>query len=466
MFSYIDVSFASILNICHFCDFCVDSIDLSSKGTISKAKMSSASSTSAGTDKTPMSANTSVTPSKSVESDLKLQLSKESKSENGINPSEKLERTSTDSGTSSSSISKEKQDSLTPAASTPKPVKDYNIDPDQLQALQAAGNTDQPPLFPNPLLPCLMPGFPPMFSPQISTALTGSFLQPMFGMDSMFPYSPVLPQALMGLSPTSILQQYQHNLQGALMHHRLQLQKKQQLQQSQKPKSNQVSATTYSQDMAYNKDPVLNLPKPEEKQASTDGDGSFSFSSGTSKRLDDSFLISQCIVSKGTSREGGKDVCLYDCLACKISLNGSEELIQHLEYRKHRQRAVEHLNAKEHASRLLPHVSPSSTSQPNLPSNPISPSKSLPKQQSASESPAAISCLSRPTDQCAQTLSTSTALSGAAQSGCTPASPSVQVSLHSTVTSSLNGNVSSLKPTDSASGCRTNDEAAVEKMST
>lgn len=418
---------------------------------------------SAVIDKTPVSVNSSVSTPKPIESELQRQLSKESNSENGINPSEKLERASTDSAThSASSISKEKQDSLTPTASTPKPVKDYNINPGQLQALQAAGITDQTPLLSNPLLPCLMPGFPPMFSPQITTALTGSFLQPMFGMDGMFPYSPVLPQALMGLSPGSILQQYQHNLQGALMHHRLQRQKKQVLQQSQKPKASQISTTAYSQDMAYNKDLVLNLSKSEEKQARADGEGSSSFSSSTTKQLDDGFLISQCVVSKGTSREEGKDVCLYDCLACEVSLNGNEELIQHLEYRQHRQRAVEHLNAKEHASRLLPHVSPSSTSQPNPPSNP---SKSLPKQ-SASESPAAISCPSRPTDQHTQTPSTSTALSGATQSGCTPASPSVQVSLHSNVTSSLKGNVISLKPTDPASGCCINDGAGEEKKST
>lgn len=449
-----------------FLCLCIDPIDPPSDGLIKKPNMSSASSTLAAIDKTTVSANNSVSPPKPTESELQLQLSKGCNSEKGINASEKLERASTDNAThSTSSTSKRKEDSLTPAVSTPKPVMDYSIDPGQLLALHTAGNTDQTPLLPNPLLPCLMPGFPSMFSPQIPTALTGSFLQPMFGLDSLFPYSPVLPQALMGLSPGSILQQYQNNLQGALMQHRLQLQKKHLLQQTQKPKASQISATTYSQDMSYNKDLVLNLSKSEEKQASSDGEGSSSFSSSTTKRLDDSFLISQCIVSKETSREGGKDVCLYDCLACEISLNGKEELIQHLEYRQHRQRAVEHLNAKEHASRLLPHVSPSSTSQINPPSNPVSLSKSLPKQ-SASESPAAISCLPRPTDQHSQTPSTSTALSGAAQPGCTPASPSVQVSLHSTVTSSLNGNVSSFKSTDSAGGCRTNVGAAEEKKST
>ncbi|KAF7699351.1 zinc finger homeobox protein 3 [Silurus meridionalis] len=439
-----------------------DPIDLPSNGLISKPNASSSSSTSAAIDKRPVSANNSVSSSKPIESELQLQLSKESNLENGKNPPEQHERASADGAPHSNHyISKEKQDSLTPAASTPKPAKDYSIDPGQLQAQQAVGNTDQTALIQNPLLPCLMPGFPPMFSPQIPTALTGSFLQPMFGMDSMFQYSPVLPQALMGLSPGSILQQYQHNLQGALMHHRLQLQKKQLMQQSQKPKASQISATTNSQDMAFNKDLVLNLSKPAEQPASLDVEGSSSFSSGTIKKQDDS----QCIVSKGTSREGGKEVSLYDCLACEISLNGNKELIQHLENRQHRQRAVEHLNAKEHASRLLPHISPSSTSQPNPPSNPISPSKSLPKQ-SVSESPSAISCLSRPTDQRSQTPSTSTALSGAAQFACTPASSSVQVSLHSTVTSCLIGNVISLKPTDSASGCCTNDGAAEEKKST
>ncbi|XP_027015086.2 zinc finger homeobox protein 3 [Tachysurus fulvidraco] len=435
-----------------------DPIDPPSNGLTSNPNASS-SSTSAANDKT--SANNSVSPPKPIDSELKLQLSKESNFENGKNPSEKLERASAGSATHSvSSISKEKQDSLIPAASTPKPVKDYSIDPGQLHALQAAGTTDTA-LLTNPLLPCLMPGFPPMFSPQIPPALTGSFLQPMFGMDGMFQYSPVLPQALMGLSTGSILQQYQHNLQGALMHHRLQLQKKQLLHQSKKTKASQISSTKYSQDMAYNNDLVLNLSKPEEKKASSDGDGPSSFSSGTTKQMDDSFLISQCVVSKGTIKEVGKDVCLYGCLACEVSLKGNEELIQHVENHQHRQRAVEHLNAKEHASRLLPHISPSSTSQPNPPSNP----KSLPRQ-SASESPSAISCLSRPTDQHSKSPSTSTALSEATQSGCTPASPSEQVSLHSTVTSSLNGNVISFEPTDSASGCYPDDGAAEEKKST
>ncbi|TSL75300.1 Zinc finger homeobox protein 4 [Bagarius yarrelli] len=399
-----------------------DPTDAPSNGLISKSNTTS-SSTSAGIDKAPVSVNNSVSIPNRIESELQLQLSKGSNSENSKNLAEKLERASVDRAThSDSSFKKEKQDSLTPAASTPKPVKDHSIDQGQVQALQA----DQTPLLTNPLLPCLMPGFPPMFSPQISTALTGSFLQPMFGMDGLFPYSPVLPQALMGLSPGSILQQYQHNLQGALMHHRLQLQKKQLLQQSKKTKTSQISATTHSQGMAYNNDLVLNLSKPEEKQASSDEEGSLFFSSGTTKQLDDSFLISQCIVSKGPPREGGKDVCLYDCLVCEISLKGNEELIQHLDNRHHRQRAVEQLNAKEHASRLLPHISPSSTSQPNPLSNPVSPS--LPKK-SASESPSTISCLPRPTDKCSLTPSTSTALSGAAQSGCNTASPSVQVSL-------------------------------------
>uniref|UniRef100_A0A4W4G5Q1 Zinc finger homeobox 3 n=1 Tax=Electrophorus electricus TaxID=8005 RepID=A0A4W4G5Q1_ELEEL len=438
-----------------------------SNGQISRPNTSSSSSMSAITEKVPVSTTNSVLTPKNTELDLQLQVSKENNSENNSNPTEKIERASTGNASHSNSrISKDKQDSFTPAASTPKSGKEYTMEPAQIQALQAAGTTDQAALLSSPLLPCLMPGFPQIFPPQIPTALPGSFLQPMFGMESMFPYGPVLPQALMSLSPGSILQQYQHNLQGALMQHRLQLQQKQLLQQPQKAKASQISALAHSQDLAHNKESVLDSNKP--------GKSSSTFSFGNTK-MDSNFLITQCIVSKVTCREKGKDVALYDCLACHISLNGNEQLLQHLESPQHRQRAAEQLNAKEHASRLLPHISPSSTSQPNPPNNqtslPISQTK-----QSVPESSSAISSISRPTvpipstspEQLTKIPSTSTALSGAAQPACPPVSPSLQLSLPSTVTSSLNGHVMSchLKPTDSASGCYNNDGSAEEQEST
>ncbi|KAL7870965.1 hypothetical protein SRHO_G00084620 [Serrasalmus rhombeus] len=469
---YLNMSTADVLGVGSTSSFSStksDPSDAPSIGKISKFDLSSSSSMSATISKDPVSITNSVLTPKTSELAMQLQFSKENNSENNMNSTEKLERAPVSSAAhSNSSISKKKQDPFTPATSTPKPDKEYTLEPAQLQALQAGGATDQTALLSNPLLPCLIPGFPPIFPPQIPTALAGSFLQPMFGMEGMFPYSPVLPQALMGLSPGSILQQYQHNLQGALMHQRLQLQQKQLLQQPQKMKVSQISAPARAQDMAYNKGLVLDSSKPEENQGTSNGEGSPSSSAASTKQLDGGFLISQCIVSKGTCREKSKDVCLYDCLACKISLTGNEELVQHLEDPQHRQRAVEQLNAKEHASRLLPHISPSSTSHPNPPSNQISPPVSQPKQ-SVPESPCATSCTqSTSVSQCSQTPSTSTALSGAAQPSCSQASASPPVPIHSTVTSSLTGHAMSchLKPTDSSNGCYNKDGSAEEQEST
>lgn len=396
---------------------------------------------------------------------MQLQSSKENNSENNICSTGKAERIEIGFVThSDSSNGKDNQESLRPATPTPKPDKEYTMEPTQIQVPHGAGSTDQSALLPNSLLPCLIPGFPPIFPPQIPTALTGSFLQPMFGMEGMFPYSSVLPQALMGLSPGSILQQYQHNLQGALMHHHLQLQQKQLLQQPQKTKASQISAPAHCKEVAYNKDPVLDSSKPEENQGTSYEESSPSCSSGSTKQLDEGFLISQCIVSKGTCNERGKDVCPYDCLACKISLYGNEKLIQHLEEHQHRQRVAEQLNAKERASRLLPHVSSSSTSQPNPPGDQISPTVS----QSALESPSATSSTqSTSVAQCSQSPSTSTALSGATQLSCSQANASLPP-LPSIVTSSLPGHASSchLKPTDSSDGCSSNDGSSEEQEST
>lgn len=364
---------------CVLFSFYIDPSDASSNGLISRPSKSTT------TDKSSASTTNTIPTPKHTLSDSKLPIPKESICEKNMNPSKNLELSSAKiSSDSNTCTTKDKQDSLGAATSSLKPGKAYSMEAAQLQALQAAGTTDPTSLLSNTLLPCLMPGFPQMFPPQIPAALTGNFLQPMFGMDSMFQYGSVLPQALMGLSPSSVLQQYQHNLQGALIHHRLQLQQKQLLQQQQPQKSkvSQVSASTYSQDMAHNKGLVLNLSKSEEKQGTSDGSCS-SFLS-VSKPINNSVLLGQCIVSKGTCKERGKDISLHDCLACEISLMGNEELIQHLENPQHKQRAAEHLNAKEHASRLLPHISSSSTSQPNPPTQ-MSPALSQPKE-SAPES--------------------------------------------------------------------------------
>uniref|UniRef100_A0A671KHH7 Zinc finger homeobox protein 3-like n=1 Tax=Sinocyclocheilus anshuiensis TaxID=1608454 RepID=A0A671KHH7_9TELE len=407
---------------------------------------------SAMDDKDVLSTTNSVLTPKTTEQEL--QFPKENDTESNRIPANKLDSTPLGNANraNSSRKSKEKSDSSRPTVSTPNNGREYAMDPTQLQALHAAMKTDHAALLPSPLLPCLMPGFPSLFSPHIPTPMPGSLLQPMFGMDSMFPYSPVLPQALMGLSPGSILQQYQQNLQGALMQQRLQLQQNQLVQLPEKPKPSQISARLNAEDaVSY---------KHDKKQGTPNGTDSPFINSVNTKQLevDNNFLLSHCIISKIECRTEGKDGHLYDCLACEVSLTGNAELIKHLEYPQHIQRVAERLNAKEHASPRLPHISPSSTSQ----SNPSSEQRSSSTAQSSLGTPSATS-IPNPTnsdqpDRRLQSSPLTSALPEASQSS--PASPSHHFLLPSNVTSSLTSppKTCHVKPIDSVDGhCDSNE---------
>uniref|UniRef100_H3CVC8 Zinc finger homeobox 3b n=1 Tax=Tetraodon nigroviridis TaxID=99883 RepID=H3CVC8_TETNG len=174
-------------------------------------------------------------------------------------PKEKTEKSPSSTGstpapsTSAASAKKEKPDTAVPATSMPTPGMEYVVDPAQLQALQAALASDPTALLTNQFLPYFMPGFSPYYSPQLPGALQGGYLQPMYGMESLFPYNPALSQALMGLSPGSLLQhyqQYQQSLQEALQ------QQQRQLQQIQQPKAGQSSSQTLGDRKESAKDPV------------------------------------------------------------------------------------------------------------------------------------------------------------------------------------------------------------------
>ncbi|KAL1257137.1 hypothetical protein QQF64_012682 [Cirrhinus molitorella] len=403
---------------------------------------------SAMDDKDVVSTTNSVLTPKTTEQEL--QTPKENDTESNRIPTNKLDSTPLGNATraNSSSKSKEKSDSSRLTVSTPNNGREYAMDLTQLQALHAAMKTDQAALLPSPLLPCLMPGFPPLFSPHIPTSMPGGLLQPMFGMDGMFPYGPVLPQALMGLSPGSILQQYQQNLQGALMQQRLQLQQKQLVQLPEKPKPSPVSARLNAEDTVSS--------KHDKKQGTPDGTDSLFINSVNAKQpeVDINFLLSHCIVSKTECRTEGKDGHPYDCLACEVSLTGNAALIKHLEHPQHRQRVAERLNAKEHASPRLPHISPSSTSQ----SNPSSEQRSSTTAQSSSEASIPNQTNSDQPDRRLQSSPLTSALPEASQSS--PASPSHHVLSPSNVTSSLTSPAKTchVKPMDSADGrCDSNE---------
>uniref|UniRef100_H3C136 Zinc finger homeobox 3b n=1 Tax=Tetraodon nigroviridis TaxID=99883 RepID=H3C136_TETNG len=322
-------------------------------------------------------------------------------------PKEKTEKSPSSTGstpapsTSAASAKKEKPDTAVPATSMPTPGMEYVVDPAQLQALQAALASDPTALLTNQFLPYFMPGFSPYYSPQLPGALQGGYLQPMYGMESLFPYNPALSQALMGLSPGSLLQhyqQYQQSLQEALQ------QQQRQLQQIQQPKAGQSSSQTLGDRKESAKDPV----KIEEQKGNLHAEPPSSSSSSHHKvpseqnevdgkivdsRLDQ-FIVpkvqykmacrkcqavftkeeaaithakSNCFFGQSVANlqemllrvPGGAGAgSLYDCLACE-TLDGEKALSQHLESALHKHRTIKHSarNAKEHATSLLPHSS-------------------------------------------------------------------------------------------------------------
>ncbi|GLD47490.1 zinc finger homeobox protein 3 isoform X1, partial [Lates japonicus] len=200
-------------------------------------------------------------------------------------PKEKTEKPPTPSSTgstpapstSAASAKKEKPDTAVPATSMPTPGMEYVVDPAQLQALQAALASDPTALLTNQFLPYFMPGFSPYYTPQIPGALQGGYLQPMYGMESLFPYNPALSQALMGLSPGSLLQhyqQYQQSLQEALQ------QQQRQLQQIQQPKASQTPVP--SQSLGDRKESAKDPVKTEEQKGNPHSEPSTSSSSSSS----------------------------------------------------------------------------------------------------------------------------------------------------------------------------------------
>ncbi|KAM9816659.1 zinc finger homeobox protein 3 [Neosynchiropus ocellatus] len=307
--------------------------------------------------------------------------------------------------TSAASAKKEKPDTAVPATSMPTPGMEYVVDPAQLQALQAALASDPSALLTNQFLPYFMPGFSPYYTPQIPGALQGGYLQPMYGMESLFPYNPALSQALMGLSPGSLLQhyqQYQQSLQEALQ------QQQRQLQQIQQPKTSQTQVSPQNQ--RDRKESAKDQAKTEEKKEGPHNEPTMSsspHSKAASEQTDSedkavdlhfnqfivpkvqyklacrkcqatftkeeaaiSHLKSNCYfgqsvanlqemllrVPSGTGAGAGS---LYDCLACETTLDGEKALSQHLESALHKHRTIKRSarNAKEHATSLLPHSS-------------------------------------------------------------------------------------------------------------
>ncbi|KAJ6652494.1 hypothetical protein lerEdw1_011464 [Lerista edwardsae] len=315
----------------------------------------------------------------------------------------------------------------------PLPAPECPVEPSQLQALQAALSSDPAALLTSQFLPYFVPGFSPYYAPQIPGALQSGYLQPMYGMEGLFPYSPALSQALLGLAPGSLLQQcqqYQQSLQEALLQQRQQqqqqqrqqklLQQQQPQQQQPPPKGSQPpvpsGAATPDKDPA--KEPLKqeeqqnapHLPTPQEEPGAESGSAAdplcgdpfvapqvqprlvcrkcqagFSSQEAASAHL-------QALCCFGQPAESLHEMVLhvpaggggsYQCVACESTVYGDEALRQHLESAPHKHRTVPRAarNAKEHPSRLPhsacpPDPSTASTSQPAAPPSSDSPSAS------------------------------------------------------------------------------------------
>ncbi|XP_048828787.1 zinc finger homeobox protein 3-like isoform X1 [Brienomyrus brachyistius] len=338
-------------------------------------------------------------------------------------PKDKSEKLSTPSSTgvtsapstSAANSKKDKADTAVLATSMLTPGMEYVVDPAQLQALQAALGSDPTALLTSQFLPYFMPGFSPYYSPQIPGALQGGYLQPMYSMESLFPYNPALSQALMGLSPGSLLQhyqQYQQSLQEALQQQQQrqlqQQQKQQQQQQVQLPKASQTPTSHQPPGTPDRKESAKNGVKGEEQKGIPSSEASSSSHKNllseqrkvNSKGVDpflEQYIVpkvpcrlacrkcqavftkeevaighlkSICFFGQSVSNpqelllrvpSGGNagDGSLYDCLVCNTTLDGDKALSQHLESALHKHRTIKRTarNAKEHAISLLPHSS-------------------------------------------------------------------------------------------------------------
>uniref|UniRef100_A0AAV2LTW6 Zinc finger homeobox 3 n=1 Tax=Knipowitschia caucasica TaxID=637954 RepID=A0AAV2LTW6_KNICA len=288
---------------------------------------SSLTSSSPAPTSTPVSHSSSTTTSSSCstqsmsrvdlpkERDIERQREKEKSKERAEKPQTPSSTGSTPApSTSAASAKKEKPDTAVPATSMPTPGMEYVVDPAQLQALQAALATDPTALLTNQFLPYFMPGFSPYYTPQIPGALQGGYLQPMYGMESLFPYNPSLSQALMGLSPGSLLQhyqQYQQSLQEALQQQQRQLQQIQQPKMSQTPNNSQ----TVGKDSA--KEPVKSEAQKTSEPQSTSSSTSHNKPPSEQDEVDGKAVephLDQFIVAKHPpSHDIGRHV-LFSCV--------------------------------------------------------------------------------------------------------------------------------------------------------
>ncbi|RXM31319.1 Zinc finger homeobox protein 4 [Acipenser ruthenus] len=278
-----------------------------------------------------------------------------------------------------------KRGKASPALPTPGKVgSETTTDPAQIQALQNAIAGDPSSFIGGQFLPYFIPGFASCFTPQLPGGLQGGYFPPLCGMENLFPYSPAMPQAIAGLSPTALLQQYQQyqqSLQDSLQKQQQQQQK--QLEQQQK-KPTPVKSSNAQNDILK---PKKASETKEDKGSSTESTKEKTQTDTKSTDFLDAYIVPsikheficrKCQVTFADEESAvthQKSFCYfgqpfidpqdtvlrnqvskYNCLACDVAISGNEALGQHLQSSLHKEKTIKQAmrNAKEHA-RLLPH---------------------------------------------------------------------------------------------------------------
>ena len=365
-----------------------------------------------------------------------------------------------------------KRDKSLPALSAiGKGGSEASMDPAQQQALQNALAGDPGSFFGGQFLPYFIPGFASCFSPQLPGGVQGGYFPPLCGMENLFPYGPAMPQAIAGLSPSAILQQYQQyqqSLQDSLQKQQQQQQQQQKQLEQQQQKPTPVKTSSAQSDTLKPKEA---RETKEDKGSSTESTKEEPQTNTKSTDFPDAFIVpsikheficrkcQMIFADEESAIRHQKSFCYfgqpftdpqetvlrkavskYNCLACDVAISGNEALGQHLQSSLHKEKTIKQAmrNAKEHA-RLLPH----SVSSPN----PNTTSTS----QSAASSNNTYPHLSRLSMKSWPNILFQASARNAASSPC--ASPPPTLSLPSTVTStscSTSGVQPSL-PTESCS---------------
>ncbi|XP_029442778.1 zinc finger homeobox protein 2-like, partial [Rhinatrema bivittatum] len=219
--------------------------------------------------------------------------------------------------------------------------------PKNLKPLQAAisGGPGCGPLLGGQFLPFSLPGTPALFSPQVQ----GAYFQQLYGMKkSLFPMNPVIPQTLIGLLPSSLLQP------------------------EPKPAPEPARPCLVSP-------PAEGAPsapcQPQAEAAGEDAAPPLLRSAGISTvDIAHKYLCRQC--EAAFEEEGAAlahqasaccfygalpgppplrlSVCTYHCLPCEVLLNGREALHEHLRSPAHQRRQSDSTFAKEDVK--IPHT--------------------------------------------------------------------------------------------------------------